>query len=172
MRLNGATNQGAVMYRRVLCGLGALLLACGAPRTRIGGEVIELPLRDESPRPGKSVRRVGVMWSLTGDTAALVDVPVVARMNTATPVRVDVSGGGCIGADTTAVRVDGLVATIVPYQNVYTPERDQGCTLDLVFDRRTVLVTFPVRGTGRVRVVYRQGAEASLTLTERPISIQ
>ncbi len=160
------------MHRPVVFGLGALLLACEVPQTRVAGEVIALPLRDESPREGRSVRRVGVMWSLTGDTTALLDVPAVALVNAATPVRIEVSGGGCSGADTTTVRVDGSVATIVPYQKVFTPvPLKQACTDDLLFDRRTVLVTFQARGVGRVRVVYRQGDEARLTMMERPITV-
>jgi hypothetical protein len=161
------------MLRPVTFALGALLLACGRSQTRVAGQDIALSHKDEAPREGKTVRRVGVMWSLSGDTTTLVDVPAHTRANEATPVRVEVASGGCSGRDTTMVSVDGLVATVVPYQKVFTPVPPDGaCAAYLAADSRTVRVTFLARGLGRVRIVYRQGDRGPLTMTERSITVE
>jgi hypothetical protein len=151
---------------------GALLVGCGSLQYRIGGRVVKLPLADETVREGKAVRRVGSMWSLSGDTSELIAVPTAMRAGERATVVVEVSGGGCLGSDTTAVHMDGMVATIVPYQRVFMPRRPNGaCTANLVIERRSVSIAFLMPGTARIRVVYRAGESAPLSMTERAIIV-
>lgn len=152
----------------VLC---VALLGCQAAPMEIIASVTELPLAEEVPREGASVRRVGQIRQ-TGSDTLLLEAPATARRGEVLALQLTTYGTGCVGRDTTIATVSGLRATVVPYQRVYVPPPTVGCTRELIFERRTVRVVFATVGTATIRIVGRVTPDRGLVAIERRVTVQ
>lgn len=79
-------------------------------------------------------------------------------------VAVSTFGSSCNAKADTEVRVDGLTATIVPYN--YAPPAGTPCPRDLRAFVHEVTVRFPRSGTARIRVRGRDARSRSATNLE------
>jgi hypothetical protein len=146
----------------VLC---ASLLGCRDSLSSIDLLARELPLAEQSVRSRPSARRVA------GIDTLLVVVPTRAAVGETLALTIPVASGGCRDADTTAVAVVQLTATIIPYQRVVT-DPNANCPSVYFVERRTVHVTFMARGAARLRIVSRSGADQRLLAIERLVMIE
>jgi len=128
-----------------------------------------LSLEQPLPAAGHSARRVAFI-ALSGE-AITVDVPSAARAGQPLLVAVTTYGGGCISEDTTVVDVHEHLADVVPYQRIYQPGRNEGCTMELRVNRRQVAVVFPERGVATVRVIGRVAGDSLASVT-RQVAIE
>ena len=92
-----------------------------------------------------------------------IRAPSTARVGEAIPVTVTTYGGGCIREDTTIVAVDSLSAEISPYQRI--PTGPATCTMELLINRRALLITFAVPGRATIKINGRsQPGDSAVTL--------
>ena len=87
-------------------------------------------------------------------------------------VEITTYSGGCITEDTTAATATGAIAEVVPYQRVYTPRANEGCTDELRVARRTVNLVFAAAGPAQVVVIGRLSPTDSLVQLTRSITVQ
>ena len=155
----------------VRCLLCVVLTGCDASPTEVAASAAELPLAEGAPREGMSARRVATI-RMNGTDTTLLELPAVARRGEVAELYLTTYGGGCIGRDTTVARVDGLRATIVPYQRAFVPPGIGACTDDLIRERRTIRVTFTTSGEALVRVVGRVWPDRGLVAIQRRLVVQ
>ena len=131
--------------RRAWLPLAALLTACGAPTNPSATE-----------RPG--------VIEFYSDPVQ-IEVPESVAAGEPFEVSVRTYGGGCILQDRTDVEGSGMVADVRPYdRHVSAPI----CTTELRLFNHTATVTFPERGTGRIRVHgMRAPADVPLVVERR-----
>ena len=146
------------------------IVACASTTEPIDPSLPALALEQPLPAEGQSARRVAQIHFYADPL--LVDVPPTATAGTPFIVAVTTYGGGCIGEDTTVVKVDGDRADVVPYQRVYRPGPNGACTMELRVTRREVAVTFPTAGTRVVRVIGRETPAGTLIKVPRVVSVR
>lgn len=88
-----------------------------------------------------------------GDPVRL-NVPTTAEVGQDVSLVVSTYGGGCISPGETEVELDGLKATVRPYDYVplETLRGDIVCTLDLRLNRHEAILRFDERGVARIDV--------------------
>ena len=153
------------------CLLCVVIFGCDASPTEVAALTAELPLAEETPREGVSALRVGTI-RMNGTDTTLLEVPAVARRGAVTELYLTTYAGGCIGRDTTIARVDGLRASIVPYQRVFVPPGGGACTRILILERRAIRVTFATSGEAIIRVVGRVSPDRGLVAIQRRLVVQ
>ncbi len=121
--------------RGALLAFSALLLGCAA----IGTET------DDGTRPD-AVRVMGEIKGYNNDDPRIEIVPGTRSAL----VRVTTYGGGCHSRGDTEVRVDGMVATVTPYD--YTAPPGTVCTQPLISFIHEANISFPSSGTALIRV--------------------
>ncbi len=149
--------------------LGIALAGCrdtpGAPDT-----APLLPLAEQGRTPGQSALRLATV-DFYGDSS-MIAVPDTAHAGDPVSVGFATYGGGCTGEDTTVASVVGSRAEIVPYQRVYTPRPNEGCTSELRINRRSVHVSFAAPGLAQVIVIGRTQPADSIIHIVRAIVIR
>ena len=142
---------------------------CGAAPTELPVRASEVPLADRVAADGLSATRVGTL-QFYADT---VRIEMPDRANRGVPLDIYVStyGGGCVGSDTTVTAVQGLRATVVPYQRVST-NPNLACPSILLIDRRRARIVFETPGTATVRVIGREEPSGRLFAVERRIAVR
>ena len=159
------------MHRTVKSLLCLLLLGCDVTPAEVAVSVTDLPLAEETPREGLSARRVGTIRMNGSDTTRL-EVPARIRRGEVAELYLTTYAGGCIGTDTTVVRVDGLRVDVVPYQRVFIPPGGGACTRILILERRALRITFPTSGVAVIRVVGRIVPERGLVAIQRRVVVE
>jgi hypothetical protein len=144
--------------------LGIIFAAC--ERSPAAPDTDPLPLAEQSLRSGETARRVATLQPST------LTVPRSARIGEPVSAVVITLGGGCIRDDTTVVNVADLRATIVPYQTVYTPRENEGCTSELRITPRNIPLTFNTAGTAQVVILGREGSAGSIIRITRAVLVQ
>ena len=148
----------------------AVLLTGLASCTSVTVPTDALDIEQSAPPPGASALRVARTHFY--DQPVAIEVPAAATAGTPFLVAVTTFGGGCIAEDTTVVLVLGMHADVVPYQRVYQPRADEGCTEELRITRREVTVTLPAAGTAVVRVYGRAMPGDSLVVVDRAVTVR
>ncbi len=96
-----------------------------------------------------------------------VEAPDTVGVGSVFEVTVTTTGpDGCWGRARTETGVDGLVATITPYDNHH---RGGYCTMMPVEIVHTAALVFEESGTGRIRVYGRDGSGAEVRVTVEPL---
>ncbi len=123
-----------------------MAFAC-SPATEPVAEPAGTPaVNDSTPGPDGRVRVLGSIKGYNeGDPR--IGVSVDGRNVT---VSVTTYGGGCHSKGETEVRVQGMVADIMPYD--YTAPPGTVCTQPLLSFGHTVTVRFEAAGTARIRI--------------------
>lgn len=129
-----------------------------------------LGLEQPLPAAGQSALRVASIGQY-GDPVQ-VEVPSIAKAGQPVPVAVTTYSGGCIHDDTTAVDVLPHLANVVPYQRVYQPRQNEGCTMELRVNRRQVNVVFSEPGPATVTVYGRTYPGGLLTPVTRQLVVE
>ena len=142
---------------------------CSAAPTELTVRASEVPLADRVAADGLSATRVGTL--LFYNDSVRIEIPNRANLGVPLDIYVSTYGGGCVGSDTTVTGVQGLRATIVPYQRVST-NPNLACPSILLIDRRRTQVVFESRGTATIRVIGREEPSGRLFAVERRISVR
>ncbi len=155
----------------LVTGIAALLAlgACNGGPSEVVVAPTELPLPEGALENGVMTRRVGVLRHY-GDSL-LFEAPSRAAVGVPIEVHVTTYGGGCLGQDTTVTNVNGLRATVVPYQRAPV-DPNVACTMELVLQRRLVRVTFQSAGLATLRVIGRDEPASRLFAVERRIEVR
>lgn len=137
-----------------------------APDAGLAGTNLEEQL---PAAPGHTARRIATI-SFYRDPP-VVQLPASAHTGQPIELYVTTYGGGCIGEDTTVVAVNDLRTDVVPYQKIYTPRGNEGCTLELRITRRAVRLVFSKPGIAIVQVTGRAAPGDSLVQVKRALLV-
>ncbi|HEY8309495.1 MAG TPA: hypothetical protein VIG47_03015 [Gemmatimonadaceae bacterium] len=166
-----------VMYRQHIASARAVfstvlsLLFAGCQGTSVApNESLHLPLAEQGLVSGQSARRVA--WIGVSGDSALISVPATARTGVPSSVEITTYAGGCIAEDTIVATVIAAGAEVVPYQRIYTPRANEGCTDELRVTQRTATVVFAAAGPAQVVVIGRLSPTDSLVRFTRTIAVQ
>lgn len=118
----------------------------------------------------ESTRRLAVI-EFTEDDPVVVEVPATATRGVAFQVAIDSYGGGCIGQGPTEVEVNGLTATVEPYQ-FEVVDGDAACTAELRTYRNVAQVRFDQAGTGRIVFRGRSRLKGETITVERTAVVE
>jgi hypothetical protein len=129
-----------------------------------------LDLEQPLPAAGESALRIASIGQ-SGEPVQ-VEVPSTAKVGQSVPVAVTTYSGGCISDDTTAVDVHPHLANVVPYQRVYQPRQNEGCTMELRVNRREVGIVFREPGPATVTVYGRTYPGGLLTPVTRQLTVE
>jgi hypothetical protein len=107
-----------------------------------------------------------------GDSVA-VETPASVIRDQPFEVSLRTYGGGCIRQGDTEVRLQGLVATLEPYDSflVKAPAR-YACTSDLRLFSHKVLLTFEQSGNATVQVLGRREPGGAVITVTRTVTVQ
>ena len=129
--------------------LAALLTACGVPTN---------PATSERP---------GVIEFYSDPVQ--IEVPESVAAGQPFDVSIRTYGGGCILQDRTEVERSGMVADVRPYdRHISAPI----CTTELRHFNHTATVSFPERGTGRIRVQGMRAPGDVPLVVERRVEVR
>lgn len=142
--------------------------ACTTPTGPLASTALRL--EQPLPAPGASALRVASV-QLYSDPFR-VQAPASAVAGQPFDVSVTTYGGGCIGEDTTLVEGRAHGADVVPYQRVYRPAANGGCTMELRITQRQVHVLIAESGEATIRVIGRTSPGDSLVSAERTVSVR
>ena len=112
----------------------------------------------------EAVTRI-VVGTLASPASAALTVPDTVTMGHAFDVTVRTQGNSCVQAAGGEARVAGLVATVTPFDMVYSGL----CTDILTSPSRAVPVRFDVGGTVTIRAVGANGTTAERSVVVRPL---
>lgn len=133
----------------------AILFAMKSPKLTAILAAVVLVVCAASPSGGGSPdnpgKRVPGTLAQYGEALQII-VPEAVERGEVFEVDVTIYGGGCVGEGDLEVEVEGLQATIRPYDyDVSVP--GFGCTLELIIYRRTASLRFDAPGRAQVRVL-------------------
>jgi hypothetical protein len=118
----------------------------------------------------ESTRRLAVI-EFSETEPVVVEVPATATRGTAFQVAINSYGGGCIGQGPTEVAVNGLTATVEPYQFELV-DGNSTCTDDLRTYRHLAQVRFEQAGTGRIVFRGHSRLKGETITVERTVVVQ
>jgi hypothetical protein len=120
--------------------------------------------------PLESRERVVGVIDAGGETLSrVIEAPSTVPANQVFSITVSTYGNSCVAAAGAEVSVDGLLATITPYDVINS---GSGACLDyLKAYPRTVQLRFAQTGTATIRVNGHSDYQAGLVSAERPLAV-
>jgi hypothetical protein len=131
----------------------------------IGLTVLSIACQSSPLNPGTRV--IGIIDA--GQTSAqVIDAPAEASLGQPFSVTVSTFGNSCVTADGADVTIDGLVATITPYDVIATGVT---CLDYLKAYPRAVQLSFGQAGAATVRVKGRSDYQTGLVTVDRSVVV-